>query len=123
VVAKVNLEEALERMGPEHWRPRVIADFNDAKVQLSKFEGDFVWHKHDETDDFFLVLSGRLLLDLPDGTIELGAGELIVVPRGVEHRPRAAGGEVHVLNLELAGTVNTGDAEDAGALTAPEQRL
>ena len=119
---KVNLDEALAQIG-EHWRPRIVADFNDCKVQLSKFAGDFVWHKHDDTDDFFLVLHGRLLLDLPGETVELEPGELIVVPRGVEHRPRAADGEVHVLNLELAGTVNTGDAADAGVLTAPEQRL
>jgi mannose-6-phosphate isomerase-like protein (cupin superfamily) len=119
---KVNLDQALGRIG-EHWRPRIVADFNDCKVQLSKFEGEFVWHKHDDTDDFFLVLRGRLLLDLPGETVVLEPGELIVVPRGVEHRPRAAGGEVHVLNLERVGTVNTGDAEGAGALTAPEQRL
>jgi len=119
---KVNLEQALGQIGA-HWRPHIVADFNDCKVQLSKFEGDFVWHKHEDTDDFFLVLHGRMLLDLPDETVVLEPGELIVVPRGVEHRPRAVSGEVHVLNLEHAGTVNTGDAEDAGALTAPEQRL
>jgi mannose-6-phosphate isomerase-like protein (cupin superfamily) len=118
---KINLTDALASFD-EHWRPRIITQVNDSKVQLAKFEGDFVWHKHDDSDDFFLVLHGRLLIDLPDGTVELQPGELLVVPRGVEHRPRASE-EVHVLNIELAGTVNTGDAEDAGVLTAPEQTL
>jgi mannose-6-phosphate isomerase-like protein (cupin superfamily) len=118
---KINLTDALASFD-EHWRPRIITQVNDSKVQLAKFEGDFVWHKHDDSDDFFLVLHGRLLIDLPDGTVELQPGELLVVPRGVEHRPRADE-EVHVLNIELAGTVNTGDAEDAGVLTAPEQTL
>jgi mannose-6-phosphate isomerase-like protein (cupin superfamily) len=118
---KINLTDALASFD-EHWRPRIITQVNDSKVQLAKFEGDFVWHKHDDSDDFFLVLHGRLLIDLPDGTVELQPGELLVVPRGVEHRPRADE-EVHILNIELAGTVNTGDADDAGVLTAPEQTL
>jgi mannose-6-phosphate isomerase-like protein (cupin superfamily) len=118
---KINLTDALASFD-EHWRPRIITQVNDSKVQLAKFEGDFVWHKHDDSDDFFLVLHGRLLIDLPDGTVELQPGELLVVPRGVEHRPRADE-EVHILNIELAGTVNTGDADDAGVLTTPEQTL
>jgi mannose-6-phosphate isomerase-like protein (cupin superfamily) len=119
---KINLAEALATFD-EHWRPRIIAHVNESKVQLSKFKGDFVWHKHDDSDDFFLVVHGRLLIDLPDKTVELEPGDVLVVPRGVEHRPRAVDDEVHVLNIALAGTVNTGDAEDAGVLTAPEQEL
>jgi mannose-6-phosphate isomerase-like protein (cupin superfamily) len=118
---KINLTDALASFD-EHWRPRIITQVNESKVQLAKFKGDFVWHKHDDSDDFFLVLHGRLLIDLPDETVELRPGELLVVPRGVEHRPRADE-EVHILNIELAGTVNTGDADDAGVLTAPEQTL
>jgi mannose-6-phosphate isomerase-like protein (cupin superfamily) len=120
-VEKINLAEALASI-PDHWRPRIIGEVNGSKLQLAKFQGDFVWHKHDDSEDVFLVLTGNLLVDLPDRTVELGPGELLVIPRGVEHRPRAAE-EVHVLNIELMGTVNTGDAEDAGVLTAPEQRL
>ena len=118
---KTNLAQALSGFD-EHWRPRIIDRFQGSKVQVAKFSGDFVWHKHDDSDDFFLVLHGRLLIDLPDETVELGPGELLIVPAGVEHRPRASE-EVHVLNLEAAGTVNTGDAVDAGELTAPEQHL
>ena len=74
-----------------------------------KAHGEFVWHKHDDTDDFFLVLKGNLIVDLRDGSIHLGAGDLLVVPKGVEHRPRA-NQEAHVLLIEPGGTPNTGDA-------------
>ena len=121
MMKRVNLEAALATFD-EAWRPRIIGRFGDAKVQLAKFEGDFVWHQHDDSDDFFLVLNGKMLLDLPDQTIELSAGDLFIVPAGTQHRPRALG-QVHVLNLEQVGTVNTGDAVDPGALRAPEQRL
>jgi mannose-6-phosphate isomerase-like protein (cupin superfamily) len=104
----------------EAWRPRIIGHFQDAKIQIAQFDGDFVWHQHDHSDDLFLVLEGRLDIDLPDGTVKMSPGDLFVVPAGVRHRPRALG-RVHVLNLEAAGTVNTGDAVDPGELTAPEQ--
>lgn len=117
----VNLSTALATFD-EPWRPRIIGQFQNAKVQLAKFEGDFVWHQHDDSDDFFLVLDGTMLLDLPDQTLELSAGDLFIVPAGTQHRPRAIG-QVHVLNLEIAGTVNTGDAASPGALRAPEQDL
>ncbi|MCW2978073.1 MAG: Cupin 2 conserved barrel domain protein [Actinomycetia bacterium] len=120
-IAKVNLEDALASIG-EHWRPHIVGEVNGSKLQVVKFKGEFVWHRHDDSEDVFLVLEGRLYIDLPDKTIELEPGELLVVPRGVEHRPRADE-EVHVLNVELMGTVNTGDADDAGVLTAPEQYL
>lgn len=120
-IETVNLADALALV-PEHWRPRIVGEVNGSKLQVVKFQGDFVWHKHDDSDDVFLVLRGRLLVDLPERTVELEAGELLVVPRGVRHRPRADE-EVHILNIELLGTVNTGDAEDAGPPTAPEQYL
>ena len=85
---------------------------------LVKVQGEFVWHKHDDTDDLFLVISGRLLVDLRDRTVELGPGELFVVPRGVEHRPRALQ-ETEVLLIEPMGTRNTGDADSDR--TAPEE--
>lgn len=117
----VNLATALATFD-EAWRPRIIGRFQDAKVQVAKFEGDFVWHQHDDSDDFFLVLDGSMLLDLPEQTLELSAGDLFIVPAGTPHRPRAIG-RAHVLNLEAAGTVNTGDAADPGAFKAPEQEL
>jgi mannose-6-phosphate isomerase-like protein (cupin superfamily) len=93
----------------DHWSPKVVARLNDYEVQLVKVKGEFVWHKHDETDDLFLVLAGRLTIQLRDRDVELGEGELFVVPRGVEHCPRADE-EAHVLLIEPAGTPNTGDA-------------
>jgi mannose-6-phosphate isomerase-like protein (cupin superfamily) len=120
-IEKVNLASGLAAI-PEHWRPHIIGEVNGSKIQLAKFQGDFVWHSHEDSEDVFLVLKGRLEIDLRDQTIELEEGELLVVPRGAEHRPRADE-EVHVLNIELTGTVNTGDAADAGQLTAPEQHL
>ena len=96
----------------EHWQPRVVAQFNGHDVMVAKVRGEFVWHKHDDTDDFFLVLEGRLVIELRDRSIELGPGELFVVRRGVEHRP-VAREEVHLHLIESAGTPNTGDAATA----------
>ena len=114
----VNLTEKLAAVG-EPFSPRIVAYYNDNKVQVVKTSGPFVWHSHPETDDFFLVLSGRLVIELRDGEVELEAGELFVVPRGVEHRPRADD-EAHVLLIEPRGTPNTGDS---GAEPAPEREL
>jgi mannose-6-phosphate isomerase-like protein (cupin superfamily) len=100
----------------QHWSPKVIGELNDYQLKLAKLCGEFVWHRHDETDELFLCLSGRLEIELRDGTVELREGELCVIPRGVEHKPRAAE-ECHVLLIEPRGTVNTGNAESD--LTAP----
>lgn len=105
---KVNLAEKLALL-TEPYHPGVVGYLNDYKLQVVKLEGPFVWHRHDETDDFFLVLRGRLTIHLRDRDIELEPGELYVVPRGVEHCPEAAE-ETHVLLIEPKGTVNTGDA-------------
>jgi mannose-6-phosphate isomerase-like protein (cupin superfamily) len=116
---KVNLAEKLGLLdGP--FQPGIVATMNDYKLAVVKVHGEFVWHKHDDTDDFFLVLSGRLTIQLRDRDVELSAGELFVVPRGVEHCPKADE-EAHVLLIEPEGTVNTGDA--GGALTEPERRI
>ena len=120
VEEKVNLAAALATFD-EPFRPRVVAALNDYKVMVVKAKGDFVWHSHAETDDFFLVLKGRLTIQLRDRDVVLEPGELFVVPRGVEHCPRADE-EVELLLIEPAGTVNTGDGEP-GALTAPELSL
>lgn len=98
----------------ERWSPRLVAELNGQHVRLAKLEGDFVWHHHAAEDELFLVLAGRLLLDLRDPdqrTVELGPGQLFVVPRGTEHRPRAPE-ETHVLLFEPAATRNTGQLEN-----------
>ena len=108
---KINLAEKLAGFS-DHWSPRTIAQLNDYDVMVVKVQGEFVWHKHDETDDFFLVLKGELDIELRDRTVTLKPGELFVVPKGVEHRP-VAREEVHLLLIEPSGTPNTGDAATA----------
>jgi mannose-6-phosphate isomerase-like protein (cupin superfamily) len=101
----------------ETWSPRIIAELNGQQVRLAKLKGEFVWHRHENEDELFLVVRGRLELRFREGTVTLNEGELAVVPRGVEHLP-VAEEEAHVLLLEPAATVNTGDA--AGPRTVPE---
>jgi mannose-6-phosphate isomerase-like protein (cupin superfamily) len=101
----------------EYFQPRTVGEFNGHDLMVAKLRGEFVWHAHDDTDDFFLVLRGRLVIQLRDRDVTLGPGELFVVPRGVEHRP-VADEEVHVLLIERTGTPNTGDPE-----TAAERRV
>jgi mannose-6-phosphate isomerase-like protein (cupin superfamily) len=96
----------------ERWQPRTVAEFNGHDVMVVKAEGEFVWHKHDETDDLFLVLRGELEIQLRDRSVLLRAGDLFIVPRGVEHRP-VAREEVHLLIIEPSGTPNTGDRATA----------
>jgi mannose-6-phosphate isomerase-like protein (cupin superfamily) len=110
-MTEVNLAAKLATFS-EHWQPRTVTQFNGNDVMVVKAKGEFVWHKHDDTDDFFLVLKGHLTIELRDRNVELGPGDLFVVPRGVEHRPVAAE-EVHLLLIEPAGTPNTGDAATA----------
>ena len=107
----INLFEKLSTFS-DHWSPRTVAQFNDCDVMVVKVKGEFVWHKHDDTDDFFLVLKGVLDIELRDRTITLRPGQIYVVPRGVEHRP-VARDEVHLLLMEPSGTPNTGDAATA----------
>src|SRR5882757_8843760 len=96
----------------EHWQPRTVAEFNGHDIMVVKAKGEFVWHKHEDTDDLFLVLRGRLVIQLRDRDVELGPGELFVVPKGVEHRP-VADEEVHLMLIEPSGTPNTGDRATA----------
>jgi mannose-6-phosphate isomerase-like protein (cupin superfamily) len=105
---KVNLTQKVELLN-KPYSPGVIGYLNDYKLAVVKVHGEFIWHTHDDTDDFFLVLRGRLTIQLRDRDIDLGEGELFVVPRGVEHCPRADE-EAHVLLIEPRGTVNTGGA-------------
>jgi mannose-6-phosphate isomerase-like protein (cupin superfamily) len=113
---KVDLAEALASFD-EAFAPRIVGMYNDDKIMVAKTRGEFVWHSHPDTDDFFLVLSGRLVIQLRDRDVELGPGELFVVPRGVEHCPRADP-EAHILLIEPMGTPNTGDSTERHA--APE---
>ena len=114
---KVNLAEKL-RQFQDHWKPRTVAQLNGSDVMVVKVQGEFVWHKHDDTDDFFLVLEGELQVRLRDRTVTLGPGELFVVPKGVEHQPYAER-EASILLIEPTGTPNTGDPNTA----APRQEL
>ena len=107
----INLAEKLSTFS-DYYQPRTVGQFNGHDLMVVKLKGPFVWHKHDETDDFFLVLKGRLTIQLRDGDVVLGPGELYVVPKGVEHCPKADE-EVHVLLIEPTGTPNTGDKATA----------
>jgi mannose-6-phosphate isomerase-like protein (cupin superfamily) len=98
----------------ETFQPRTVGQFNGHDLMVAKVKGPFVWHKHDETDDFFLVLSGRLTIQMRDGDVTLGPGEIFVVPKGVEHCP-VAEEETHILLIEPMGTPNTGDPATAAA--------
>lgn len=98
----------------DHWSPKIVTRFNGHDVMVVKVKGEFVWHAHPETDDFFLVLKGALTIQMRDGDVCLGPGELYVVPRGVEHRP-VAEEETHLLLIEPEGTPNTGDKATAVA--------
>jgi mannose-6-phosphate isomerase-like protein (cupin superfamily) len=107
----IDLAEKLSTFS-EHWSPRTVTKFNDCDVMVVKVEGEFVWHKHDDTDVFFLVLKGVLDIQLRDRTITLGPGQMYIVPKVVEHRP-VAREEVHLLLIEPTGTPNTGDVATA----------
>jgi mannose-6-phosphate isomerase-like protein (cupin superfamily) len=116
---KVNLHSKLVEIDAP-FRPGIVGYLNDYKLALARVQGEFVWHSHPETDDFFLVLTGRMTIQLRDRDVELGPGELFVVPAGVEHCPRSDEG-AEILLIEPRGTVNTGDA--GGELTVPEREL
>jgi mannose-6-phosphate isomerase-like protein (cupin superfamily) len=107
---KVNLAESLSRIH-DHWKPRIAADLNGQQVKLVKFEGPFVWHHHDHEDELFLVVAGSFRMEFRDGAVDLSAGEFLVVPRGVEHRP-VADRECAVLLFEPATTLNTGNVRN-----------
>lgn len=118
-VERIDLWEKLG-LFDERWSPRVVAELNGQHVKLAKLEGEFVWHAHTDEDELFLVLKGKLRIELRQGSIELAPGQMVVVPRGVEHRPIAER-EVHVLLFEPAGTLNTGNMRDARTVDEPER--
>lgn len=106
----VNLQEKFSKFS-ELWQPKIIAQMNDYHFKIAKVQGEFVWHHHTDTDEVFLVVNGRLEIHFRDGAITLNEGEMFVVPKGVEHKP-VAQEECHILLVEPAGTVNTGDVVD-----------
>lgn len=110
----INLQHKLSRFS-EQWTPKVIAEMNDYQFKVVRIEGDFIWHSHADTDEAFLVIEGQLRIDLRDGAVLLGPGELYVVPKGVEHKPYAER-EVKMLLIEPRGVLNTG--EEGGERTA-----
>jgi mannose-6-phosphate isomerase-like protein (cupin superfamily) len=115
---KINLAEKLTRFA-DHWSPMIVGELNGQHAKLVNFRGEFVWHHHEHEDELFLVVRGAFRMEFRDGTVELGAGEMIVVPRGVEHRP-VAEDEVCVLLLEPATTVNTGSSGGERTVAAPD---
>ena len=118
-VEKVNVAEKLA-LFQDHWHPRIVAELNGQEVKVVKFAGPFVWHQHEAQDEMFLVLRGSFRMEFRDRAVQVGAGELIVVPRGVEHRP-VAEHEVEVLLFEPSGTLNTGNVRDERTVEAPER--
>ena len=117
---KINLADKFATF-TDHWSPKIVGSVDDYDVKIVRIEGDFVWHRHDDADELFLVLDGGLRMDFRDRQVSVGTGEMIVVPKGVEHKPFAER-ECKVLLLERSGVVNTGDAEP-GALTNAAERI
>ncbi|MGA7500967.1 MAG: GrpB family protein [Isosphaeraceae bacterium] len=118
-IPKVNVSEKLA-LFHDHWSPKAVGELNGQHVKLVKFQGEFVWHKHDHDDELFLVVKGRFRMEFRDRHVWLEEGEFLIVPRGVEHRP-VAEEEVHVLLFEPAGTLNTGDVRDERTVEEPER--
>ena len=118
-MTKVNLAEKFALFA-DHWSPKVVGELNGQQVKLVKFVGEFVWHKHDAEDELFLVVSGSFRMEFRDRTVSLTAGEFLIVPRGMEHRP-VADDEVQVLLFEPATTLNTGDTRGERTVEHPER--
>jgi mannose-6-phosphate isomerase-like protein (cupin superfamily) len=105
----INLQEKFSQFS-DHWHPRIIGQLNGQLVKIAKVQGDFIWHSHEKEDELFYVIEGRLWIDFRDKTIELNPGEMVIVPRGVEHRPRTEG-EVKLMLFEPVATKHTGDVK------------
>jgi mannose-6-phosphate isomerase-like protein (cupin superfamily) len=115
-VNTIDLSEKLASF-TDRWAPKIVGQLNDYHVKLVKIQGDFVWHSHPETDELFMVLEGDMVIDFRDGKSHMSAGDMVIVPKGIEHRPRASA-ECHIMLIEPAGTRNTGDA--GGEMTAED---
>ncbi len=119
MIEKVNLTDKLSLFS-DHWSPKVLGQVGDYHVKVAKFEGDFVWHKHENEDEMFLVIDGNFKMCLRDQEIDLETGEFIIIPKGVEHMPSAEK-EVSVLLFEPKSTINTGSADDDRKVLLPQQ--
>lgn len=119
MVEKIDLAQKFG-MFTDHWHPRVVADLNDSYVKLAKLSGEFVWHSHADEDELFVIVKGRLRMQFRDGEVTIGEGEILVVPKGVEHRP-IADEEVHVMLIEPKATKHTGDLETAQTVAIADQ--
>ncbi|MHC4880089.1 MAG: cupin domain-containing protein [Planctomycetota bacterium] len=117
----INLREKLGQF-TEQWSPKIIAEMEGFHFKLAKLEGDFVWHSHPDTDEAFFIIEGQLRIDFRDGPVTLNAGEMLLVPKGIEHKPFAES-ECHVMILVREGTVNTGDAPANEKSADPEARI
>lgn len=115
-IRAINLNEKLSAFS-DHWAPRIIAQMNDYHFKLVKFQGDFIWHRHDDTDEVFVILEGEMTIDFRTGPVKVKTGEMIVIPKSVEHKPFAEM-ECMAMLVEPAGTVNTGS--EGGERTAPD---
>jgi mannose-6-phosphate isomerase-like protein (cupin superfamily) len=115
----INLTDKLAQI-PEPWQPHIIGELNGQHVKLAKLEGEFIWHHHDDADELFLIVRGELIMHFRDRDVTLREGELLIVPRGVEHKPEAPH-EAHVLLFEPAGTLNTGNVRDDRTVDEPER--
>ncbi|MBN1681176.1 MAG: cupin domain-containing protein [Anaerolineae bacterium] len=111
----VNIAQKLAKFD-EHWSPRIAGELNDCYIKLARIKGEFVWHHHDDEDELFLVIKGRLTMKLRDGDVEVGEGEFIIVPKGVEHKP-VAEDECHIMLLEPKTTLHTGNVESERTVT------
>ncbi len=119
-ISKINLAQAFAGFA-DHWNPRIAGDVNDAQVKLVKFDGKFDWHHHEVEDELFLVVKGRMRMGLRTGDVDVGPGEFIIVPRGVEHCPEALDGECHVMLIEPGTTLNTGNVVTEKTVTTLER--
>ena len=114
VIEKVNINEKFS-MFQDHWSPKIVGEINDTHVKLAKLKGEFIWHHHDNEDEMFLVIKGKLLMRLRDRDLQLNEGEFVIIPKGVDHLP-VAEEEVHLLLLEPKTTLNTGNIESERTL-------
>ncbi len=112
----INLAEKLSRISA-HWAPKIVAQMNEYQFKLVKFQGEFVWHRHTDTDEAFIVIEGSMTVHFRNGDVTVGPGEMLVVPKGVEHNT-SANTECHAMLVEAAGTVNTGDVASERTVAA-----
>ena len=119
MIRSVNLAASFARFS-DTWTPKIVGQVNDMHIKLAKLDGEFVWHKHDDADEMFLVTHGRLTIRMRNGDVHLAPGEFTIIPKGVEHLPIASG-ECHVVLIEPVGTRNTGDVVDERTVENPER--